>query len=584
MAPLSPPPGVPVDRDQDQSPGIDADVEARPLLSAEEEEDIRQRGGHSGNQDDDIEGKRYHGLNNGHLPGTGAKHVPRGRISALLHRFQARKPTTIIWLLSAAMFVFTASGMMVMVPMFRLMEDAICHTYYKKSPGEKIEEAKCKVDEVQSELAWLGGIATMLGSVIGMIAALPYGVLADRIGRRKVFGLAYLGIFLSFAYGPLILWFDTAPTVWVLLFGSFFLLIGGGVPIATNSLNAMAVDISPNGDTSTGLLYLSAGGMAGGLVAPVIAGLLMTISPWLPILVVFSFAPIITLIMLLVPETLDIEKIQTNKTTSGPSTGSAVMNHTREALHELKVAFTLLRDKNLVLTLINFAIHPALMAAYMGTLPQYVSKYFGWTFAQTSYTLSPAMGVLHVLIMVILPPLSRGLTSKTGRFRLSTFGKDLLLTKISVGFLMIGTLIEGLAGSIVVFIVGLGIMTLGAANGPLCRAVATSFVEQHHISRLYGLISMLETSGALIGGPVLAWCFNVGMEKGGLLRGLPWFYVVMLLGIALLALMFIREPAVKVRNKADGEEGEEDEDKEGECEFEMSNTRNARADHGHRCH
>lgn len=69
------------------------------------------------------------------------------------------------------------------------------------------------------------------------------------IGRRKVFGLAYLGLFLSFAYGPLILWFDKAPTVWVLLFGSFFMLIGGGVPIATNSLNAMAVDISPDGDT-----------------------------------------------------------------------------------------------------------------------------------------------------------------------------------------------------------------------------------------------------------------------------------------------------------------------------------------------
>lgn len=178
MAPLSPPPVI--DRDQDRTPDVDADVEARPLLSAEEEEDIRQRGSHQQHLDDDIEGKRYHGLSNGHTSGSGVKPLARGRISTLLHRFQARKPATIIWLLSAAMFVFTASGMMIMVPMFRLMEDAICHTYYKKPPGVEIEEAKCKGDEVQSELAWLGGIATMLGSVIGVVAALPYGVLADR--------------------------------------------------------------------------------------------------------------------------------------------------------------------------------------------------------------------------------------------------------------------------------------------------------------------------------------------------------------------------------------------------------------------
>ncbi|KAM7210330.1 general substrate transporter [Rhypophila decipiens] len=574
MAPLSPPIAA-RDTRGDTTPDADADVEARPLLN-EEEEEIRQRhhqspDSHIHDEESKLPRRPYQSPRSGVL----------GRISTLLHRFQARKPNTIILLLSAAMFVFTASSMMVMVPMFRLMEDAICRGHFNVKPGEEIEEGKCKGDEVQSELAWLGGVGTMLGSVIGMIAALPYGVLADRIGRRKVFGLSYLGIFLSFAYGPLILWFDKAPSVWVLLFGSFFLLIGGGIPIATNSLNAMAVDVSPNGDTSTGLLYLSAGGMAGGLIAPVIAGLLMTISPWIPILVVFSFAPIVTIIMLLVPETLDLEKIRAKNQSSTRPSSSAVVTHMREGIAELKVAISLLRDKNLVLTLINFAIHPALMAAYMTTLPQYVSKYFGWTLAQTSYTLSPAMGVLHVLIMVVLPPLSRGLTSANGRFRLSTFGKDLILTKISVAFLLAGALVEGLAGSIVIFIVGLGIGTLGAANGPLCRSVATAFVEQHHTSRLYGLISMLETSGALIGGPVLAWCFNVGMEKGGLLKGLPWFYVAFLLVVALAALLFVREPEFK---KADlGSEDDDDELDGEDCGYEMSNTRNERVDHGH-CH
>jgi len=95
-------------------------------------------------------------------------------------RFQARKPKTIVLLLAILLFTVTTSGMLVIVPIFRLIEDAACHTYYKKDRSEKIDERLCKVDEVQGLLAYLGGWAAMLNTVIGLIATLPYGVLADR--------------------------------------------------------------------------------------------------------------------------------------------------------------------------------------------------------------------------------------------------------------------------------------------------------------------------------------------------------------------------------------------------------------------
>lgn len=182
MAPLSPPPPG-SGRDQN------ADVEAHPLLTLaeeEEEEDILRQRGHQPSPGDNDGGTkippRYHDhVDNGTGRHANTNPQQRGRISSLVHRFQARNPSTIIWLLSAAMFVFTASGMMVMVPMFRLMEDAICRAYFKVPPGAgPIDEAQCKGDQVQSELAWLGGVGTMLASIIGMVAALPYGVLADR--------------------------------------------------------------------------------------------------------------------------------------------------------------------------------------------------------------------------------------------------------------------------------------------------------------------------------------------------------------------------------------------------------------------
>lgn len=102
-----------------------------------------------------------------------------GRHGALF-RFQAQKRTTIVALLSTIMFAVTTSGMLFLIPIFRLMEDAVCHVHYKKPRSEPIEERLCKVEAVQKELALLGGAAAVINTVVGLVSTLPYGVLADR--------------------------------------------------------------------------------------------------------------------------------------------------------------------------------------------------------------------------------------------------------------------------------------------------------------------------------------------------------------------------------------------------------------------
>ena len=105
---------------------------------------------------------------------------PHGHYAAFMRRFQARRPKTIVLLLAVLLFTVTTSGMLIIVPVFRLIEDAVCHEYYKKDRSEKIDERLCKVDEVQGILAYLGGWAALLNSLIGLISTLPYGVLADK--------------------------------------------------------------------------------------------------------------------------------------------------------------------------------------------------------------------------------------------------------------------------------------------------------------------------------------------------------------------------------------------------------------------
>jgi hypothetical protein len=53
-----------------------------------------------------------------------------------------------------------------LLPLGRLIEDAVCRKYYD-SP-DPVDEKLCKVDEVQTELAWLGGLYVVVDSTIGM--------------------------------------------------------------------------------------------------------------------------------------------------------------------------------------------------------------------------------------------------------------------------------------------------------------------------------------------------------------------------------------------------------------------------------
>jgi len=116
---------------------------------------------------------------------------------------------------------------------------------------------------------------------------------------------------------------------------------------------------------------------------------------------------------------------------------------------------------------------------------------------------------------------------------------------VSLAILILAAVLEGFSHEAVLFITGLVIGTFGSAHSPLLRAVATAYVEPNQTSRLYALISIMETSGAVVGGPVLAKCFAIGLEKRGLWVGLPWFYIAALVAAALLAMMFIRRPQHK---------------------------------------
>jgi len=80
--------------------------------------------------------------------------------------YQAKTPGVIVGLISLMMFFLVLSATLTMMPMVRLFEDTLCRRYY--DTPDPVDEKKCKVDDIQNTLAWLGGISAVLNSVVGM--------------------------------------------------------------------------------------------------------------------------------------------------------------------------------------------------------------------------------------------------------------------------------------------------------------------------------------------------------------------------------------------------------------------------------
>ncbi|KAK1599324.1 major facilitator superfamily transporter [Colletotrichum navitas] len=475
-------------------------------------------------------------------------------LDGLLTPFRATSPRAVILVLALLKFALTYKLTIQMMPIMRLIEDHICHQHYRLGPEARIPEMKCKVDDVQRDLAWLQGWQALFGAVVNMTVAFPYGVLSDRIGRKAGMLLAYIGTLGALIWGPLFLGLFPEASIYLILLGILFFLMGGGVVVFFNNLYAMAADVSTAKDRASNFVFLSVGAVAGGLLGPLTAGFMMERhGPWAPIRLMFLVVPVILLLMMLLPETLRSRSAGSpprKRLALGAAVGEALDN----GLHEVREYVGILRDRNVILCLAPSLVQGPLNASNGQTLPQYISKYFGWTLAQTTFLMSP-LSLGHLAVLLALPWVSRIITDPRGRFRRTGCGKDALLGRVSYFMIASGALIESLSHDVVVFAAGLVVTTLGSASFPVSRALITGFVEPEHTSRLYALTSMAETLGSPLGGPVLAWAFSVGLEKKGGWKGLPWFYIFFLATGAWAALMFVKEPRGNDAIRLESEDG-----------------------------
>lgn len=404
--------------------------------------------------------------------------------------------------------------------------------------------------------------------------------------------LAIIGMTISGLFQLAVLfWWRTLP-LYLIYLGPLLTFIGGGDSVLLVMLYTIVADISTEQEryealylpiiifstlTSINLraihfLWMSLGVYFAAVIGPVLGASLMKISPWLAeifgvTLVFFGLG----LGMYVIPETLHFRKQNMpilNTRNEQNKTLLFKLNHTISGIAtEYKEASRILKSTSVVLLLLSFFPHFFVSAAEKFSVV-YVSKRYKWLLSDTSYLLSLLAGINILLLLAIIPWISHFLASPTSRlsprYRLTTPQKDLLLARISILILAAGALI--VAGPSINFVIfGLCLWPLGNGFTNLLRSVITTMVNPQYVARLYSLISMVDTLGAIAVGPALPWLFKIGLNSkedtgSDTWLGLPFLGTSALCGVVAIIVFCVKLP--KSSSSIEGEEEEIEEEEE----------------------
>ncbi|KAG2005221.1 hypothetical protein GB937_008917 [Aspergillus fischeri] len=460
--------------------------------------------------------------------------------------------------LVAIMLTFEIGGQMIPGPMVRIIETIVCDGYWRAHDSSRlpasghVAEQLCKIEEVQAEVTTIKGYSDFLE---GVLCAIPYGLLADRYGRRRAIRLTIPGFLLNAIITNSVLWFsDTFPprAIWL---AALSWTIGGGPTVAMALLWTMLADHTT--DSNRPILFFRVGvvGEIATFLAGAISAQIMALNPWIPMMIGCGIVAIGLTCAFFLPETLNHcvkrkSSIHGDKPVScmgglivdeessycspkvllKPSRHCLILGKIRRFLNHDIFIF----DHRLMLLLFAFAVSE-LARGSSGFLAQYISTRFSWTLARANLLKSFHTAATIPVFLFLLPYLSTHVLHY-----LSLRGRDLYLARISITCLAVGSLSVGLAPHIVFLVPSLCLHAAGGGFPLVARSLATALVESDKTARLYSTIEILQSVGSVLGSLCFTNVFTLGLKLSGVWVGLVWIMSSLLFALVGIILMVLR--------------------------------------------
>ncbi|KAI1131399.1 major facilitator superfamily domain-containing protein [Nemania abortiva] len=475
---------------------------------------------------------------------------------------KARNPNSIVAILCLVIFVASAAGGFQSMSTTRIFEDILCRQYYDqlRSSDEPISEDMCKVDAIQSKLAYLFAILASLNAGVSVLAALPWGIAADKIGRRPVFAMGMIGMSIAVLCILIVGWFRQTFPPQLIWLSPIFYLLGGGDPAVTAAIMSLAIDVVPESQRSAVFLRIHGSSMIGNLISPALASIVMSSTgPWPPLFIALVLTAVPAAMIYLVPESLKHKRSEDN---SQPD-GGTLKTFATKSLGELKQSAKIFSSPSMIIMLLISTLQLALILCTYQFMGQFTSKRYHIPLAETGYIQS-AYGVAYVSVSFFIMPFiaSELLKPRTPAFLRFDDDKqrDMFFARSASLVAMVGTFILGVSGTIPGFVFGLVVLAFGVAGEGFLRSIATLYVSAEQRSRLFTMLALAAIASNLWVSPALAALFSLGMRLGGTWIGLPYFGVSGLCVIIFVLALFLRlPPTPKVDAESDSDEGPDEE-------------------------
>lgn len=442
-------------------------------------------------------------------------------------------------------FIASYSGGFIELPLTRLIEDLICHDYYHvESATEPIDESLCKEDSIQKQLAYLLAVQSTLYSIVAFVAAFPWGLAADKIGRKPIVAVAMAGLLVGALIElAVVYWNNIFPitAIWASAAGQ---LIGGGNGVLIAVVLSMIADTTNEEDRAIAFLRTHVASLCGNLLSPSLAGFVMErAGPWVPPLIGIGLFFLGGIAFFFLPETRARKdpSQEAHDETGTPFSNSMIAQIFGQFLDSLSI----LTSPSLILLLLTALCSMPVMDSTLQFLNQFVSKRYEIKIAQTGYVQSTYGVASIVMTLFILPWISNLLINPAtpARYRAKDEQyRDLSLARWSYAVLFLGALTLGLSPTLSGFVLGLILMAVGSGFGSLSKSLMSIYVDPAHRSRLFSLVGMVEVLGSVFSQPLLAGLFSLGLRWHGAWIGLPYLGLAALIALSGSLLLFVRIP------------------------------------------
>lgn len=152
--------------------------------------------------------------------------------------------------LFAMILAVETGNAMVSGPTTRIYESIACRQFYEVQdptrigPDGQVPEELCKSKEVQGEVAMVTGYGEFFDGLFSIVLAIPYGLMADRYGRKPTVGLAIPGFVLNMVITLVVLWFSNVFPLRAVWLSSLAWLFGGGLVVSASIIWTMMADVT----------------------------------------------------------------------------------------------------------------------------------------------------------------------------------------------------------------------------------------------------------------------------------------------------------------------------------------------------